>query len=512
MEIKNSRIVLGLAISVIDEAIKALQINNHFPKEFEWDVKIEVPENQFIALRFYLTFSPPDFILAEKAEGLTTLLNIEGKLNFVFLDSLGNPDLDNYGNPNFLIKGDLNVFNASVKLEIVLRKDKPTHAPVVGLKYSGINDYDFGLKDLLENVGLGNILDKSIQELEKILSEISKKLEIIRFDIIKPFLVALEYVYFTNEPDLAPPPFGAYPVYLKLVQSDTPEFKSMVAIIINHANEPDIVPELTESVLPASAELFMYVNPEFLKRSIFQIQREAMKYIQEFIAKADNCSVLDIKGKLYLNIEKSIFKITGVIINDHWLTGSILGVDRLALKGELPLRHSPGALMIFPVVSKLMIDLDTPWIIPSSYEKEWEDSIEKYVSSALKNAYNSSMQKFTEALDISKGMIEMGFPISIYPDTFNIEDNHAMTFFTQIFILPKTDDIENASYSKMFRKFILCKTKTGRNFNIADLAVLMADGWISMKGFEQVGRKHIRTIPDGDPDNNMKARFWKRTK
>lgn len=510
MEIKNSRIVAGLALDVLDDAVKALQLNNHFRTNYEWNQIVKIPENPDFYVRFYLTISPPDFWMIQEGKEPSTRLFLKGTYNVALLDAEMNPEMDNNGNPKFLIKEPANTFNASFNLEIALLRNNPEEAPSLGLKYSGLHEFDFGMKKSLEIVGFGYLVETAVEELESELDKVAKMLDGFRLDIISPLLKVIEDVYFMNNPELTPPPPGYYPVFLKLLFGENPGSRNMIAIIINYPIDTE-EPELYESILPMSAELFVYVNPEIVPVLIEQIRIKAMSYISEYIATANESSLLDVKCSLSLALEKSVFKLSGKITNSHWLTGGILPFDEVKLNTEVPLRHSPGAPMIFPDTLHLTVDLDTPWVISSDTEKEMEQQIKKYIEDALKEGMQTAMFELGEALNVVKGFIEKGFPVMAYPDTFKIHDNNAMSFLIQLFILPKREDIAHASYSKMFRKFILCKTTTGRNFQISDLAKLMQDGWISMEHFQQVGGKYIRTIPDGNKNNNMKALFWKLT-
>lgn len=510
MEIKNSRIVAGLAFDVLDEAVKALQLNNLFRTNYEWNQTVKIPEHPDISVRFYLAIAPPDFRMIQEGKEPSSRLYLNGTYNVALLDAEMNPELDEDGNPKLLIKEPANIFSASVNLEIALFRNNPEEAPTLGLKYSGLHEFDFGMKKSLEILGQGNLVETAIQELEYALAEAGKMLDGFRFDIISPLLKVIEGVYFMNNPELTPPPLGYYPVFLKLLFGENPGSRNMIAIVINYPIDTE-EPELYESILPMSAELFVYVNPELLPVLVEQIRTKAMNYISEYVASANESSFLDVKCSLSLALEKSVFKLSGKITNSHWLTGGILPFDEVKLNAELPLRHSPGAPMIFPDTLHLTVNLETPWIISSDQEEEMERQIKKYVEDALKEGMKAAMLELSQALNVAEVFIEKGFPVTAYPDTFKIHDNNAMTFFIQIFILPKREDIVHASYSKKFRKFILCKTTTGRNFEISDLAKLMLEGWISMEHFTQVGGKYIRTIPDGDKNNNMKALFWKLT-
>lgn len=508
MEITNARIVVGMAVSVIDEAIKALQINNRFKKDYEWNQTFKIDENSEIPIRLYLTINPPDFVIVRNEVERTTRLNITGTYNVALLDSQMNPELDDEGNPKKLLDESKNTFKASINLELALIKDNPELAPYIGLKINGLHEFDFDAKDGLEAIGFGHIIDKTIKELELMLTVAAAMLDSFRLDVVKPFLELIESVYFLND-DVTPPALGYYPVYLKLLLSETYDTQPMYAIIINYPNEWEKIPDLKESILPASAELFLWVNPEILKVLLVKAQEMAMEELKKGIAELNKSSFLDVSGNISLTLEKSTLKVYGVVNNTHWLTASLLGIDQFSLKTELLLRHSPGALMIFPDTLKFAIDLDTPWLITQSQEDDLEDELTETVREAIKSGYDNAMKKLSEALDIAKGMVEMGFPVAIYPDTYKIEDDGSMLFLTQVFILPKSDDLADASYSKRSQKFILCRTTAGRNYAIPDLAKLMKDGWMTLEHFQQVDGRYIRTIPDGNPKNNMKALFWK---
>ncbi|MBN1278336.1 MAG: hypothetical protein JW989_00985 [Chlorobiaceae bacterium] len=481
MKIQNSRVVIGIAIKVIDETVKSLQINKIIPDYLEWTGEVEVTDNMKLNMKFEFWIDPPCFAMVKENEELVTRLFFTGTSKTRILK-------DN-GEPAFETEPETKPFEISLNTGIALLREDPMKPPFVGIEYKGVHAIKFHLKDAHEHI-------KNMLISEDII-EIFKK---IRIDVLPPVLSTIQEIYFRHHPELDPPAHGSYPVYLKYIKSDNLLNRDAVLVIVNFPIDKE-KPVITENIFPSSSEVILYIDPDIIRALLDGVKKEVIDYINNILMHADTGVVCPVLGSLSLGMHKTSLR----------FFSEILGAgQKVTLKGDIPLSHTPGAPMLFIFPDHITIDLDTPWWLPEFIEKDFEKSLKAFLEPKIETIVGGVLKQLGNSLDLAKQFDFGDFRCMTYPDTYKIDET-GLYCHIQMYILPKSDTLVHASWSKMRRKFVLCVTETGRNFSIIDLAGMMADGWITIEGFQQIGRKYIRTIPDGNPDNNMKTLFWKKT-
>lgn len=478
MNIGKAKMAFGMSVKLIDDFIKGLYENKLFPRTTTLKKEFELLEGMRTEIEIQVDFGRPEFVMEWHPDGYyCTILNLRGNLvPLVRFAGHVSPEL-------FSIP-----FYVSVQLDLILDK-AIGRAPFLKLEFGGVRKITEPFPaSLIEDFFNSN--------------EVKVALQRLNLDIVEPLIQGLETVYYFDQPEDQRPAHHSYDVYLQLLPARQGYVDSF-ALTLDLPPFGDYFPLNIESFVPASAEFMAYVSPEMIQLLVEKGKSQLSVYLE----KAPTVSM----NKLELELDGNAIKLDAKFHeSDYDVDGTI--------KGKIKFRHAPGLNLMLLDGTELKVDVDFPWwldvalffyegITGNDLKKQIEQDMPDLAQLYISNIITSIISKFSAVMDkhdFSAG----GVPVYVYTDTIKLDGN-AIYAYVQVLIIPRTERLKRADYSKILRKFVIFHLESGRSYMTEDLANFMQLGLIVIPGFHQVDGKYISANPDDTEANNL-LEMWGR--
>lgn len=474
MNIGTTQFATGVAIKVFDEFLKELQLKkslNHLLIEKPFHI-IEGNDDFVVTGHAVGEMEPPVFAFHQKPNGQQyTRLDIAGTISlWVSSPTAESPPLFTFN------------VSASLLVSIVL-KPRPGQAPLIGLRYDGIESYT------------GPINQEQLEELivdQNLLTVIDS----MNLDLVTPLIEGIETIY-GPQPDGTVFSHDVYPVGLKLMKGNDEHvdaFGVLVDIPIN-----DGMPDIVDSFVPNGCEIMFYTSPQIMDVLLSRGRQTLSDYLAGY--------------KEHISVKRlSITAQSNFIYLDGKIEDSYLGAAEGTIKGPVYFQLFPGSKNIYLNFHEVEIEIDLPWwadvIVFFAGESDTVEGIPDMAQQKIIEITNNMMRNLASSLDL-EGLDVEGVPVVVYPDRLKL-DNGALSLYLQILISPITEKLERADYGKLRRKFMIFNLESGRRFATKDLAKFMRQGLVTVPHFHEVGEEYIRANPDEDKGNNLFEQ-WGRT-
>ena len=102
--------------------------------------------------------------------------------------------------------------------------------------------------------------------------------------------------------------------------------------------------------------------------------------------------------------------------------------------------------------------------------------------------------------------ITQGVTTDSTPDHLEVKDGN-VTLFAQVFVSQITENLTDARYSKIQRRFIEYELESGRKFRYSELARLMHSQRIIVPGYHDVKGEFVRSNPNNTSTDNLKELY-----
>jgi hypothetical protein len=483
MDIGNAKVAVGVSVKLFDDIIKSLHQRNIKFQRIAFEEEITIIEQIKAKIHMEFDIDPPELEYESQGNNKEPLLllNMGGKAK---------PKISFAGKTSdvlFEIP-----FSASAAFRVVIRHPDPAKAPVMGLDFLGVKNVSEPFNDALVN--------KLIAETEYV-----KLIEDFQLNILEPVISGIEAVYFADPLGVnsAPlPSHGSYPVVLRHMfgRSGTIDAISVFFGLPNESLAVGLVP----SFVPSGSEIFIHVSEGMLQSMVDKFKDELKKWVE---SQSSSCKVSNVA----LTIQDNAISVSGKVKEtDYDATGTVTG--------KFHFNHRPGLNKIVLDGSDIDIDIDLPWwadmllviffpvgIVVYSEINQIEEDVPEIGQKMIGRMFNDMMDKLAASINLENLSIG-GIPVEVYTDTIKL-DNKALSIKIQILIQPITETIVRADYGKILGRFVYFYLESGRQFRTEDLIRFIGMNLIKVPGYQVVGGKYIRSIPDNTMGNNLLERW-----
>ncbi len=253
------------------------------------------------------------------------------------------------------------------------------------------------------------------------------------------------------------------------------------------------------SMLPFQTEMLIHINNLFLNDMATRAIDDLRINLER--AAKENESTIEVSN-LNIKVEFDHFYIKADIREtDLDISGNI--------QGNAYLVFEPGRFGFALNLKELDLNINLPW---------WAKFVVNVMKmdTRIKHIYPNIAQIYAQQL-LSNAITEMnnslwnqnlGLPgtSGLFPNTVEMK-NGAITMYIQVLVEPFEDVLVRADYSRLRRKFVRFHLRSGRQYNVSDLAKLMHDKIITIPGYHSVNKTYIRSNNDNTLDNNLSHLF-----
>jgi len=472
------KIAVGISLKVFEELLQELQKEELGDLNFQQDV-YPIEGNQAIVLNANvdLNLHPIQFRI-EYVSSIDwfTCLSLSGNVKV----SVSSPDVEGptlYDLP------------FSVKLKIGLElEQKQNRAPVIKLNNEGIHDIS------------GPIPESMVTDMVNS-SSIAQFINDFELDILHPAVDGIEEILFLNE---TKPNKANWLYNIQLLRGNSFNTVDAYAIVIDVPNGNVNFPN-TESFVPDRSELIIQFTDSMVQAMVQEANEELTSWFENIKGvdiRVDRLNLTVDGNQLYLDAK----------IKDHKYDAEV------EIKGPVYFRHAPGSTNIGLDMKDVDIDVDLPWWADVlvwladiwtfgllGINNSIHNKIPNFAQVKAQETLDRMLPQITSSLDFSSLSFQ-DVDVEVYTDLITLNDG-AITVYNQILIDILTESLDRADYSTLRNRFIFFHLRSGRRFQVQDLAEFMRRNLVQIPGYHEVDGKYIRSNPDNTEGNNLLKRY-----
>ena len=480
MDIKNAEMGVALEIDIFNEFFRELYTVEVFPNNLDLgNQNISGLGTKYITVQL----NQPEFHL-NHPQGVSayTRLHINGTVEI-------RPENQPQGNIELALPLD-----AFVRLTFVLRPGQ-NNVPLLRLRYDGIDGSP-------SPVQVAGPLDDFMRG-----PDVAALLDSVNIDLFSSMVISLEGIYF---PDGNAPTREDWPVQLFLYPGRDGFADALAGFVARPGQSPD--PGIDSSFLPDLMGLALIFNRKLLDANL------AVAAAKKVGTKQDGATITRLLFKMGDN---------AILVDGH---AEKDGAD-IDFDGPVKLYLRRGTTDVGADTSEIDVDVDKPWyyylglvfagilffipvigwladsfwLIPALAEGDAAaDAAPGQVKGGLGRELDSQLDALASGLVFQSDV--QGVTTDSTPDHLEVKDGN-VTLFAQVFVSQITENLTDARYSKIQRRFIEYELESGRKFRYSELARLMHSQRIIVPGYHDVKGEFVRSNPNNTSTDNLKELY-----